>query len=134
MGYARYDTEEQLKILNTLYERLNPYTNFFQPVMKLVEKRRNGSKVRKKHDRARTPYQSAGFCERVLESPCVSEERKKVLRDLYVQLNPVALKRELTKLQGRLVGKRARSLHPQKQLRCGHPVDVVYNATREVLR
>ena len=37
---------------------LRLYTNFFQPVMKLIEKARTGSggKVKKKYDRARTPY------------------------------------------------------------------------------
>jgi len=30
--------------------------NFLQPVMKLVEKRRDGSKVRKRYDEAHTPY------------------------------------------------------------------------------
>ena len=128
VGYARYDTEKKLKILNALYESSNPYTNFFQPVMKLTEKTRNGSKVSKKHDKARTPYQ------RVLESPWVSEEGKEVLRDLYVQLNPVALKREITRLQRELMGKRARRIHPQEQFRRGHPVDLVYNVTNEALR
>jgi hypothetical protein len=53
----------ELKILNELYGYLRLYTNFFQPVMKLVEKTRVGSKVKKRYDQARTPYQ------RVLESP-----------------------------------------------------------------
>lgn len=128
VGYARYDTERELKILNTLYKSSNPYTNFFQPVMKLKEKTRSGSTVRKKHDRARTPYQ------RVLESSSVSEEKKEVLRDLYLQLNPVALKREVTRLQEELMGKRARGVCRQGQFRRGHPADLVYNIPSEVLR
>lgn len=38
VGYMRYDTEEELDILNRLYSVLCPYINFFLPTMKLVEK------------------------------------------------------------------------------------------------
>ena len=128
VGYARYDTERELKILNALYESSNPYTNFFQPVMKLVEKTRSGSRVRKKYDRARTPYQ------RVLESPHVPEETKEMLRALYLELNPVALKKEITKLQGTLMGKKVRGMSRQGQLRRRQSADLVYNVPSEVLR
>ncbi len=97
VGYLRYDTEEELKILNELYSYLSPYTNYFQPVMKLKEKTRIGSKVKKKHDTAKTPYQ------RVLESPYISEESKDKLRAQYVKLNPAELKRQITRLQNKLL-------------------------------
>lgn len=48
VGYLRYDTEEELKIMNKLYGVLRLYTNFFQSSMKLLEKTRIGSKVVKK--------------------------------------------------------------------------------------
>ncbi len=48
MGYLRYDTEKEVIILNELYTSLRLYTNHFLPVMKLTEKERIGSKVRKK--------------------------------------------------------------------------------------
>jgi hypothetical protein len=38
-------------------------SNFFQPVMVLVEKQRNGAKVKKRYDKAKTPYQ------RTLDAP-----------------------------------------------------------------
>jgi len=69
VGYRRYDTEEELEVLNELYDHLRLYTNFFQPVMKLIEKTRIGSRVKKKYDRARTPLQ------RVLESNFRLQER-----------------------------------------------------------
>ena len=56
-------------------------------MLKLIEKERVGSKVRKRYDTARTPYQ------RVLESPDVSEGDKERLRQIYLTLNPVALRR-----------------------------------------
>lgn len=58
-------------------------------MLKLVEKRRVGSKVRKRYDTARTPYQ------RVLESPDVSEQDKERLRQIYAILNPVALRQRI---------------------------------------
>lgn len=97
VGYLRYDTEEELKTLNELYEHLRLYTNFFQPTMKLVEKKRVGSKVKKKYDQAKTPYQ------RVLESLYVSQESKEKLKQEYAKLNPVELKRKITKLQNKLI-------------------------------
>jgi len=47
VGYQRYDTEEELSLLNELYIYLDCYTNYFQPVVKLVSKTRVGSKVTK---------------------------------------------------------------------------------------
>jgi hypothetical protein len=38
VGYQRCDTEQQLQLLNQLYEPLALYTNFFQPSMKLQSK------------------------------------------------------------------------------------------------
>ena len=96
VGYRRYDTEEELRILNRLYDTVRLYTNFFQPVMKLVEKRRIGSKVKKKYDQPRTPFR------RVLESSFIDKEAKKELRDEYEKLNPAALKRKITRLQEEL--------------------------------
>ena len=96
VGYRRYDTEEELEVLNELYDHLRLYTNFFQPVMKLIEKTRIGSRVKKKYDRARTPLQ------RVLESNFVPKQAKEALKKEYVTLNPVKLKREIIRLQERL--------------------------------
>ena len=49
VGYYRYETKKELKMLNELYKVLRLYTNFLQPVMKLVKKTRVGSKVIKRH-------------------------------------------------------------------------------------
>lgn len=97
VGYARYDTVEELRILNELYGYLRLYTNFFQPVMKLREKTRIGSKVKKRYDKPQTPYR------RVFESAYVPEENKDQLRRLYAKLNPAELKRQITKLQNKLL-------------------------------
>jgi hypothetical protein len=96
VGYNRYDTSRQLRLLNQLYSRLRLYTNYFQPVMKLKEKIRVGSKVKKRYDRPRTPYQ------RVLESPLVEKEHKRRLNQEYAKLNPAELRRQISSLQIKL--------------------------------
>jgi hypothetical protein len=96
VGYHRYDTPQQLRLLNQLYSRLRLYTNYFQPVMKLEEKIRVGSKVKKRYDQPRTPYR------RVLESPLVEKEHKKKLNQEYSKLNPAELRRQISSLQIKL--------------------------------
>ena len=96
VGYARYDTEEELNVLNELYDQLRLYTNFFQPVMKLIKKERIGSKVKKTYDQAKTPFR------RVLFSPLVSQTTKEALTQEYATLNPAELRRRIDKLQEKL--------------------------------
>ncbi len=96
VGYRRYDTPSELEALNELYAVLRLYTDYFQPSMKLIEKTRVGSKVRKKYDRARTPYR------RVLESGAVPEQAKDELKRVYETLNPAKLGRQISRLQDRL--------------------------------
>ena len=96
VGYARHDTPGELDLLNELYSRLRLYTNYFQPVMKLVEKTRAGSRVMRKYDQAKTPFA------RVLKSPHIEKQVKKDLRCDYKELNPVTLGREIDRLLDRL--------------------------------
>jgi Integrase core domain len=85
VGYERYESASAFDGLQALYEVIRLYINFFQPSMKLVFKERVSSKVKKRYDKAKTPYQ------RVLESEQVIEEVKVSLRQQYVTLNPVAV-------------------------------------------
>lgn len=87
----------QLRLLNELYAELRLYTNFFQPVMKLLSKERHGAKVKKTYDAARTPYQ------RLLDSSALSKQAKQQLRAQYAGLNPAGLKRNIVRLQSRLL-------------------------------
>ncbi len=96
VGYGRYNTQEQVAILNELYAVLRLYTNFFLPVMKLKEKERIGSKVIKRYDKPTTPYR------RILEAEDVSEEVKDRLRKQYKTLNLVLLKRQIDEILKRL--------------------------------
>jgi hypothetical protein len=89
-GYQRYDTPQELAIINDLYDNeLWFYKNFFQPVMKLFIKKRIGGKVTRKYLPPESPLK------RVLQSEQVSIEEKQKLRDLYQILNPAQLKRAI---------------------------------------
>ena len=69
--------------------RKNPYAPPPQVVQKLISKERRGSKVIKKYDQAKTPYQ------RVLASDSIPEVVKTELREFYRGLDPIALFRQL---------------------------------------
>jgi len=97
VGYGRYDSPEQLELLNTLYARLHLYVNFFLPVMKLEEKVRMGNKVKQVYDDPLTPYA------RVLASDHVSDEDKAELREAYGYLNLIDLRRRIDELQEQLL-------------------------------
>lgn len=96
VGYFRYETQEELRLLNRLYERLGLLGNYFQSQMKLREKRREGSRVIRKYDDPQTPYA------RVLASPHVSNEVKTRLRTTYDTLNPAQLRRDIETLRQEL--------------------------------
>jgi len=96
VGYGRYDTQAQVDTLNELYEQLRLYTNFFLPVMKLKKKIRMGSKIKKVHDKAATPYR------RILRARDVSKEIKDKLRVEYKTLSLVDLKDQIDAVLKRL--------------------------------
>ena len=91
LGYDRYDTMEQLKMINDLYRNeLRLFNNFFRPVMKIKSKEKiNNSVCRKKYDTAKTPYQ------RLMECSQISPAKKKELQIIYLSLNPADLKRKI---------------------------------------
>jgi len=92
VGYLRYDTQEEMDILNDLYRNeARLYKNFFQPQIKLILKERIGGKIHRVYDKAKTPFR------RLLESPEVSENEKQRLRNTYQSLNPAHLKRQIDK-------------------------------------
>ena len=111
VGYHRYDTDEELAALNAVYATLGLLVNFFYPSVKLIKKTRCGSKVRRIHDEPQTPLQ------RMLLSPAVDAEAKARLKQQFSALNPVALKRELTRLTDHLLHVHADKTPPSKRPR-----------------
>jgi len=89
IGYRRHDTLREQTILNELYGLLGLYQNFFQPVMKLKEKERIGSKIKRTLDTPQTPYQL------VMKSRTITRGDKAALKDRYESLNPALLKRQI---------------------------------------
>jgi hypothetical protein len=89
VGYDRLQTEAQCLLLHSLYQDLRLYTNFFQPVLKLVSKEHVDKKIIKRYDTAATPFQ------RVLDAKEIPLKVKAHLSNLYVQLNPVLLRTTL---------------------------------------
>ncbi len=120
VGYLRYDTPGELRVLNELYGHLRLYVNYFQPQMRLVSKTRSGAKVTKRYDRAATPYR------RVLVSSDVTAEAKEALTATYMGLNPAALKRQISALQDNLI-RIQRTKEPKKEV--GQPPDHPFRMT-----
>jgi len=89
IGYDRFSTKAAFKALEDAYTLLRLYVNFFQPVLKLVEKSRHGAKVHKVYDTAQTPYQ------RLLRSGVLTEGKERELASIYVALNPVTLLKQI---------------------------------------
>jgi len=114
VGYQRFDSDEQLRLLNELYEVLDLYNNFFQPSMKLKSKARQGARVTKKYHEARTPYQ------RLLDSAYISAETKEQLRARYRLLNPAQLKRQIEKLQQKLLATAVNTTRTRQRQRANH--------------
>ena len=92
-GYKRRETEAELEIMNDLYRNeLRQYYNFFNPSIKLIDKKRygnNNEKIKRIYDKAKTPYQRVLLCDEV------GEETKQKLRAQYAALNPADLRRRI---------------------------------------
>ena len=90
LGYQRLDNPLTVPLLNDLYRRQwRTFHNFFCPSVKLLDKRRVGSKTIKRYDSPKTPYQ------RVLESPHIPQETKTVMSKYLETLNPFLLKKTI---------------------------------------
>jgi len=96
VGYDRWETEQELVLLESIYDDLRCYINFFQPSFKLIAKERIGNRTIKRYDTAKTPYQ------RVLERKDISLEAKARLMNLYIQLNPAELRRSIDQKTAKL--------------------------------
>jgi transposase InsO family protein len=94
VGYRRYDTDEEMELLNRIYALDDVFQNHFIPSMRLAKKIYNddGKLIEKIYDAAKTPYQ------RVLEDKMVPREVKKELKLVHEELNPLELKEERNKL------------------------------------
>ncbi len=97
VGYQRLAGQEQLTLVNKLFEYLRLYTNYFQPLMKLKSKEQHCSQVKTTYEVAQTRYQ------RLQQSPYLSAASKRRLKAEYAGLNPAELKRQIERLQEQLL-------------------------------
>lgn len=91
IGYSRFEGQAAVDALNSYYDNLRLYTNFFLPQTKLISKERIGAKIKKKYETPKTPYQ------RILEDGNIGDETKKELREQYLSLNPIKIKTDMIK-------------------------------------
>jgi hypothetical protein len=89
LGQARLDTAEQCAALNALYDQMWVYYNLFQPVLHLVEKTHDGTRIRRKWDAAQTPFG------RLLATQTLDPTARERLERLYAETNPRALRRTI---------------------------------------
>ncbi len=93
VGYDRFEGEPAAQQLAEVYRALRLYVNFFQPSLKLAHKRREGSQVSRRYDRAQTP------CQRLLAAGLLDEAARARLVAQAAALDPVQLLRQLQIVQ-----------------------------------
>jgi len=108
VGYDRYSSHAALALLNEVYGYLRLYVNFFQPVLKLLSKERQGAKVRKSYDVAQTPY------ERLCAAKILEPGKQAELERLYQSLNPVQLRKQIDQALEKLWALAERERRPAK--------------------
>jgi len=85
-GYERYDSPQALEAMNDLYRNeLSIWQNLFLPSMKLLEKTRIGSKLKRRYDQPRPPLDRLSDCP---QADALKIEKLKNLRDT---IDPFAL-------------------------------------------
>jgi len=89
LGYQRIDDPNLVPKINELYRAWALFNNFFCTNLKLVEKTKVGSRYSKKYDDPKTPYQ------RLMESAHINEALKTHLTEVYCNLNPFKLKKQI---------------------------------------
>jgi hypothetical protein len=133
VGYLRFDTDEELRVLNELWALDGLFTNYLLAQQKLIEKHRHGAKVTKRHDLAQTPYQ------RALAHSGVTEISRAAMRAAFSTIRLCALSDQIETLTIRLEHLAlTKSLAPTRRVnksfnRSLHP-DVLYEATNQASR
>lgn len=101
LAWDRYDSPEALDAINDLYRNeLRIMMNFFQPTVKLIEKRRIGSKVKRIYDEPQTPL------DRLAAQYTRKPKAIRELLELRNSINPFELDRIIQKKIKRIYAKR----------------------------
>jgi hypothetical protein len=92
VGYLRFDTDAELELLNAIWELDSRFSNHLLAQQKLVERRREGSKVIKRYDRAQSPV------ERAITSGVLARAKVAALRKITTAIRPADLSGAITEL------------------------------------
>ena len=92
VGYLRYDTPGELLLLNKIWAVQSMIGNHFYPQQKLVSKVRDGAKITKTYDTAKTPYARVSAHLKVKALP------KRRLATAHTSFNPAAVQRQIQAL------------------------------------
>jgi hypothetical protein len=106
LGQARLDTVEQCAALTALYDQMWVYYNLFQPVLHLVAKTYDGTRVHRRWDAAQTPFT------RLLATDTLAPAERERLERVYAETNPRALRRTILAGLDALLHPRPRILAP----------------------
>jgi hypothetical protein len=85
-----------LALLNEYYALLRLHVNFFMPFAKLIEKQRDGARIRKRYEKPLSPYK------RALNDPHVSADAKESLSKIFAEINPAELMRGMIRIKDEL--------------------------------
>jgi hypothetical protein len=96
VGYLRFDTPAELELLNVIWTLDARFTNHLLAQQKLIERRREGSKVIKRYDVAKTPL------ERAIASGVLPDARVVSLEKLTRAIRPADLSRRISALAAEL--------------------------------
>lgn len=91
VGWDRYDTVEAQRALNALYAELRLFQNLFQPSMKLQRKERRGSRLLRRYDQPRTPFERVRACANVEVAKVAALERILARPDPFALAQRIAL-------------------------------------------
>lgn len=91
-GYLRYDSQEALREMNDLYRHdLGLFQNLFLTSVRLMAKKRIGSRLRRSYDAPKTPL------DRLLEAPGRHSLKLSALKALRQRLDPFVLSGRIDK-------------------------------------
>ena len=96
VGYDRFEGLRAYKQLLELYRALRLYINFFQPSMKLREKRRENSRIHRTYESAQTPFQ------RLRAYNILSSDMAEKITAIHQAIDPVRLLEQIGTLQDAL--------------------------------
>ena len=96
VGYLRFDTPAELKLLNEIWDLDHHFTNLLCAQQKLISRERVGAKIIKRHDTAQTPHQ------RALAAGVLTPAKKAALTRARNTIRPGQLQRRIDQLAAQL--------------------------------